>query len=69
MRGYWRRRGWQAWHVAMLSRAEPANLPALSDLMGIDPPPDEDERAAIQTAHNLRLWSAALKRRFAQCPP
>jgi hypothetical protein len=53
----------------MLGRADPANIPSLSDMMGIDPPPDEDERAAVQTAHNLRLWAAALKRKFASCPP
>lgn len=44
MRGYHRRRGWLAWHVAALGRVE--SLPDLADLTGeVRPEPDEAEQA------------------------
>jgi len=55
IKGYWRRRGWMAWHIAMLSRCEASTFPALNDLTG-EPlaaqPLDEMLR-------NLRLVKAA----------
>jgi len=59
VRAYHRRRGWHAWHVAALSRADPKRFPSLGDLTG-----EERTRSRRQSStemfHNLRLFKAAL---------
>lgn len=63
-RAYHRRRGWLAWHIAALGRADPKRFPQLATVMG------EAEREApggqqpAQTVHAVRMWKAALGRKF-----
>lgn len=58
LRGYWRRRGWHAWHVAMLARCDPKQFPELAALTG------EAARRGPQTPeqllHAVRMWKSAM---------
>lgn len=53
--GYHRRRGWAAWHIALLGRIE--TLPELHELTGTAPPPEEtEEEHAARIYRNSMAW-------------
>jgi hypothetical protein len=55
IRGYHRRRGWMAWHIAALPRLP--EMPELHDLTGREPPPEEtDEERADRIYRNSMAW-------------
>lgn len=55
IRGYHRRRGWLAWHVAALGRMD--NFPELHEIDGSPEPPEEtDEERAARTLANSQAW-------------
>jgi hypothetical protein len=55
IRGYHRRRGWLAWHTAMLSRT--AEFPELHEMTGQTPQfEDTDEDRAERSLRNSRAW-------------
>lgn len=59
MRGYHRRRGWLAWHVAALGRMDGTSFPELAEMTGEDREVDEDA-ALNRELHALRVWQARL---------
>ncbi|MGX7926458.1 hypothetical protein ACWPMX_07780 [Tsuneonella sp. HG094] len=61
-RGYRRRRGWLAWHVARLNLADPKAFPDLADLTG-DARPDRAAQGGATMLHNIRLLKAAMAAR------
>lgn len=64
-RAYVRRRGWLAWHIAALGRAE--KLPSLDALTGRAPARlvDQDPEKLLAFA---RQWKVALQRKFGKPP-
>lgn len=63
LRGYKRRRGWMAWHTAVLGRMDGKNMPSLADLIGENrhaEPASTAAQPAVMMAHNLRLWRALI---------
>lgn len=60
LRGYYRRRGWLAWHVAALGRMK--TLPSLNDLTGEGGAARAaaQQQSAAQMLHNFKLWKAVL---------
>jgi hypothetical protein len=59
VRAYHRRRGWLAWHVAVLGRVE--QFPDLSELTG-EPVIEPDEEAAAEVqVNNTRAWNSVMK--------
>lgn len=59
IRGYWRRRGWLAWHTAALNRIPGEDVPALHKLMGTKPPPPKPPMSADEIERNMVAWEAA----------
>lgn len=57
IKGYHRRRGWMAWHVAALPRTE--TFPELHELTGTTPPEEEEteEERADRIQRNLMAWA------------
>lgn len=64
IRGYRKRRGWQAWHGAILPRAD--KVPDLHDMMDMAPPPEDLEAAAKRRLASLRAWKRAIAMRNAR---
>jgi hypothetical protein len=60
-RGYERRRGWLAWHIAILPQMR--ELPELHDLTGDKPVQRDPEAEAERRLEILRAWKAARKAR------
>ena len=59
LKGYWRRRGWLAWHVGYLGRAEfKDGFPPLATLTGEAARAERQDQTTLE--HNLRLWGAVL---------
>lgn len=56
IRGYHRRRGWLAWHIAMLART--SEFPPLHELTGHGAPPEEtDEEREARIYRNSMAWA------------
>jgi hypothetical protein len=60
-RAYERRRGWMAWHTAVLNRFDfEHGFPTLATLTGDAGPGDQAEQSDETLRHNIRLWKATL---------
>lgn len=55
LRGYWRRRGWLAWHIGMLGRVESKFFPKLHELTG------EVRRAEAQSPDDMLVVLRRIK--------
>lgn len=55
IKGYHRRRGWQAWHIAWLGRT--AEFPALHELTGVPVREETDEERAERHFRNSMAWA------------
>lgn len=62
MRAYRRRRGWLAWHVALLGRVDNKHFPELAELTGEAPVAQQRGQSQAQLLHNVKLWKAVLRR-------
>jgi hypothetical protein len=63
-KAYFRRRGWLAWHTAMLIRQDGKSFPSLGDLTG--EARNKRTSKVVNTAelkHNMKLFKAALEAR------